>query len=97
MWDLWWTKRHWDRFFPRVLRFFPVNFIPPVLHYFEKLKKLIIFLFIFITVLHNKPSGCGAFEASAAEPFFIKKTRTRILSQSNSNIETLASLKECAL
>jgi hypothetical protein len=26
MWDLWWTKWHWDRFSP-------VNFIPPVLHY----------------------------------------------------------------
>jgi hypothetical protein len=35
MWDLWWTKWHWDRFSPRVLRFSPVNFIPPVLHYTE--------------------------------------------------------------
>jgi hypothetical protein len=26
MWDLWWTKWHWDRFFPRVLRFFPCQF-----------------------------------------------------------------------
>jgi hypothetical protein len=26
-------------FFPRVLRFSPVSFIPPVLHYMEKLKK----------------------------------------------------------
>jgi hypothetical protein len=32
--------------------FFPVNFIPPVLHYSEKQKKSLI---IFITVLHNKP------------------------------------------
>jgi hypothetical protein len=38
MWDLLWTKWHWDRFFPRVLRFSPVNFIPPVLHYREKQK-----------------------------------------------------------
>jgi hypothetical protein len=30
--------------FPPVLRFFPVNFIPPVLHYKEKRKKLIIFI-----------------------------------------------------
>jgi hypothetical protein len=37
--------------FPRVLRFSPVNFIPLVLHYKEKRKKLIIF----ITGLHNKP------------------------------------------
>jgi hypothetical protein len=42
--------------FPRVLRFYPVIFIPPVLHYKEKRKKLIIF----ITVLQNKPQGCGA-------------------------------------
>jgi hypothetical protein len=32
--------------FPRILRFSSVNFIPPVLHYFEKLQKLITFLFI---------------------------------------------------
>jgi hypothetical protein len=53
--------------FPRVLRFSPVDFIPPVLHYLEKWKKLIIFLFI--TGLHNKPQGCGASVASAAGPF----------------------------
>jgi hypothetical protein len=43
MWDLWWRKWHWDRVFPRVLRFFPVNLIPPVLHYLEKWNKLTIF------------------------------------------------------
>jgi hypothetical protein len=37
--------------FLRVLRFFAVSFIPPVLHYTEKRKKLIIF----ITGLHSKP------------------------------------------
>jgi hypothetical protein len=42
------------QFFTRALQFFPVNFIPLVLHYKEK--KLIIFL----TGLHNKPQGCGA-------------------------------------
>jgi hypothetical protein len=42
--------------FPRVFLFSPVSFIPPLLHYLEKWKKeLIIFLFIFITRLHNKP------------------------------------------
>jgi hypothetical protein len=51
IWDLWWTKWHWDRFFSRVLRFSPVSFIPLVLHYMEKFKKLVVF----ITVLHNKP------------------------------------------
>jgi hypothetical protein len=79
MWDLWWTKWHWDRFFPRVLRFYPVNFIPPVLHYTEKRKRKLI---IFITGLHNKPEGCGASVASAAGPFTIhtKNVRTYISS-----------------
>jgi hypothetical protein len=57
--------------FPRVLRFSPVSFIPPVLHYTEK-------LIIFITALHNKPRGCGASVASAAGPFTTKKIRTKI-------------------
>jgi hypothetical protein len=56
--------------FPRVLRFSPVNFIPPVLHYLEKQKEKLI---IFITGLHNKPLGCGASVASAAGPFTTKK------------------------
>jgi hypothetical protein len=55
--------------FPRVIRFFPVNFIPPVLYYSEKRKTLIIF----ITGLHNKPEGCGASVASAAGSFTKKK------------------------
>jgi hypothetical protein len=54
--------------FPRVLRFSPVSFFPPVLHYTEKRKTLIIF----ITGLHNKPQVCGASVASAAGSF--KKT-----------------------
>jgi hypothetical protein len=33
------------------------------------MKKLIIFLFIFIMGLHNKTEGCGASVASAAGPF----------------------------
>ena len=62
--------------FLRVLRFSPVNFIPPVLHYKEKQKKLIIF----ITRLHNKPQGCGASATSAAGPFTPppKKTTQRL-------------------
>jgi hypothetical protein len=55
--------------FPRVLWFSSVIFIPPVLHYTEIRKKLIIF----ITGLHNKPQGCGASVASAAGLFTIKK------------------------
>jgi hypothetical protein len=34
-----------------------------------KTKKIIIFLFIFITGLYNKPQSCGASVASAAGPF----------------------------
>jgi hypothetical protein len=54
-----------EKVFPRALRLSPVSFIPPVLHYKEKQKKLIIF----ITGLHNKPQGCGASVASAEGPF----------------------------
>jgi hypothetical protein len=38
-----------------------------------KMKKLMIFLFIFITGLHNKPQGCRAYVASAAGPFSTKE------------------------
>jgi hypothetical protein len=55
--------------FPRVLQFPPVSFIPPMLHYKEKRKKLITF----VTGLHNKPQGCGASVASAAGPFTTKE------------------------
>jgi hypothetical protein len=58
--------------FPRVLRFSLVSFIPPVLHYLEKRKKIIIFS----TGLHNKPQDCGASVASAAGPF-TKRKHTR--------------------
>jgi hypothetical protein len=73
-WNLWWTKWHWDRFFPRVLRFYPANFIPPVLHYLEKRKKRIIF----IIGLHNETQGCGVSVASAAGPFTHTHTQSYI-------------------
>jgi hypothetical protein len=60
-------------FSPRVLRFSPVNFIPPLLHYKQKGKTLIIF----ITGLHNKPQGCGVSVASAAGPFTHTKKKKR--------------------
>ena len=41
--------------FPGVLRFSLVNYIPPVLHYMEKLKKTDHLSLIFITGLHTKP------------------------------------------
>jgi hypothetical protein len=62
------------RIFSRVFRFPPVNFIPPVLHYKEKRKKLIIF----ITGLHNKPQGCAASVASSAVPFTKKKKKKNL-------------------
>jgi hypothetical protein len=50
-------------FSPRVLRFSPVNLIPPVLYYTEKRKKLIM------------PQDSGAPVASAAGPFTKKKKK----------------------
>jgi hypothetical protein len=32
MWDLWWTKWHWDQFFSESFGFPPVNIIPLLLH-----------------------------------------------------------------
>jgi hypothetical protein len=57
--------------FSQVLQFFPVNFVPLVLHYKEKRKKLIIF----ITGFHNKPQGCGASVAYTAGPCTTEKKR----------------------
>jgi hypothetical protein len=74
MWNLWWTKWHWDRFFPEYFGFSPsISF-----HRFSitwKNEKMIIFLFIFITGLHNKPQGFGASVASAAGPFTTKEKK----------------------
>jgi hypothetical protein len=44
-----------------------------VLHYLEKIKKLIIFLLINVTGLLTKPQGCGPPVASAAGPFSKRK------------------------
>jgi hypothetical protein len=70
MWDLWWTKWHWDRFFPEYFGFsLSISFHRGSITR-ENRKKL----FVFITGLHNKPQGCGASVASAAGPF-TKKTQ----------------------
>jgi hypothetical protein len=61
------------KIFLRVLWFSLVNFIPSVLHYTVKCKKLIILN----TGLYNNPQGCGASVASAAGPFNTKKVRVR--------------------
>jgi hypothetical protein len=42
MWNLWWTKWHWDRFFSDYFGFSPVSFIPPVLHTWKNLLALSI-------------------------------------------------------
>jgi hypothetical protein len=72
MWDLRWTKWHWDRVFPEYFGF-------PLLISFHrcsitrKRQKIIIIIVIFITGLHKKPQDCGASVASAAGPFTTKR------------------------
>jgi hypothetical protein len=74
MWDLWWTKWHWDRFFPE---YFGVP-LSVSFHWCsvtrENEKKI-----IFITGLHSKPQGCGASVASAAGLFTTKETYYKYL------------------
>jgi hypothetical protein len=67
MWDLWWTKWHWGRFFPEYFGF-PCQYHSTGAPLLGKMKKLIIF----ITGLHNEPQGCGASVASATGPFTTK-------------------------
>jgi hypothetical protein len=62
MWDLWWTKWHWDRFFLEYSGF-PGLFHSTGTQLLGKVKKILI---IFIAGLHNKPQGCGACLVSAA-------------------------------
>jgi hypothetical protein len=71
--DLWWTKWHWDRFFPST-SVFHCQFHSTGAPLLGKGQKIIIILIvIFITGLHKKPQGCGASVASAAGPFTTKK------------------------
>jgi hypothetical protein len=68
MWNLWWKKWHWDRFFLEYFGFpLSVSFHRCSVSW-KKKKKLIIF----ITGLHNKPQSFGASAASAAGPFTTK-------------------------
>jgi hypothetical protein len=48
MWDLWWTKWHWDGF-SLSTSVFPCQFHSTGAPLLGKMKKLIIVLFIFIT------------------------------------------------
>jgi hypothetical protein len=73
MWDFLRIKWHWDRVYPQVLRFSICQFYSTGAPLLRRIKKLIIFLFIFIIGLHNKPQGCGASVASAAGLFATKK------------------------
>jgi hypothetical protein len=83
MWDLWWTKWHWDRFFPEYFGF-PCQFHSTSAPLLGKKKKLIII----ITGLHNKPEGCGASLTSAAGPFTKKKRDSGVLRMSGCNSES---------
>jgi hypothetical protein len=65
MWDLWWIKWHWDRFFPECFGFpLSISFHRCSITWKNEKKN-----FIFIRGLHNKPQGCGASVAAAAGPF----------------------------
>jgi hypothetical protein len=68
MWDLWWTKWHWDGFSPST-SVLPCQFHSTGAPLQGKTKKTLI-----ITGLQNKPQGCGASVASAAGPFTTKNT-----------------------
>jgi hypothetical protein len=67
IWDLWWTKWHWDRIFPEFFGF-PLSMS---FHWWSITRKRTTnnIIFTFITGLQNKPQGCGASVASAAGPF----------------------------
>jgi hypothetical protein len=60
-------------FFPPSTSVFPCRFHSTGAPLLGKVKKLIIFLFIFITDSHNKPQSCGASVASAAGTFTTKE------------------------
>jgi hypothetical protein len=70
MWNLWWTKWHWDRYFPEYFGF-PLSLSFHLCSITRKRIKIIIIV-IFITGLHKEPHGCGASVASAAGPFNTK-------------------------
>jgi hypothetical protein len=69
MWDLWWTKWHWNRFLPEDFGF--TLTIP--FHRCSITRKNEKKIIIFITGLHNKPQGCGASVVFAAGPFTTNK------------------------
>jgi hypothetical protein len=72
IWDLWFTKWRWDRFFPEC-SCFPLSFSFHRCSITRKNGKKLIIIIIFITGLHNKPQGCGASVASAAGLFTTNK------------------------
>jgi hypothetical protein len=77
MWDLWWTKWHWDRFFPEYFGFpLSISFHRCSSTWKNEKQKLII-RFMFITRLHNKPQGYDASVAPAAGPFSKKKKKKK--------------------
>jgi hypothetical protein len=64
-------------FFPPSTSVLPCQFHSTCASLLGKGQKIIIIIVIFITVLHNKPHGCGASLASAAGPFSTK-TKTAV-------------------
>jgi hypothetical protein len=92
MWDLLWTKWHWDTFFPEYFGF-PLSISFHRRCITRKRTKIIIIV-IFITGLHNKPHGCSASLASATGLFNTKKVSNVMLSI-RATAETDVLLKVC--
>jgi hypothetical protein len=60
MWDLWWTKWHWDRFFSEYFDFLlSISFHRCYIKMEKQIKQ----------GCTRSLQGCGAFVASAAGPF----------------------------
>jgi hypothetical protein len=50
MWDLWWTKWHWDGFFYLSTSVFPCQFHSTGAPFLAKMKKIIIFIITGYTI-----------------------------------------------
>jgi hypothetical protein len=61
--------------FPQVIRFSPVSFFPPLLHYLEKWKNLIIFIFITGLRLRCVRSFCCGVLQKNVQPESSRKTQ----------------------
>jgi hypothetical protein len=70
MWDLWWTKWHWDRFFPE---YFGLPLSVSFHRYSITCKNLKKSIHLQHRVAQCASIGCGASVVSAAGPFIKKE------------------------